>query len=89
MIEFSAGNAEINSRADRYFATLRRGFRAGLEKSMADGTLPADFPIAEMVEVLLSSALGLNAVIRASGDHLAGEKMAASIAALIKGWAVR
>lgn len=86
MIEFSRNNTEINQRADRYFDMLRAGFRAALRRSQDDGTLGAVFDIEQKIEVLLSSALGLNVAIRANDNPEAGAHMAASIAALIREW---
>jgi TetR/AcrR family transcriptional repressor of nem operon len=87
MIEFSSGNAEINQRTDRYCAMLRNGFRSALELSKTRGDLPQEFNALAMAEVLLSAALGLNAVIRSSADPRVGETMAASIAVMVRGWA--
>ena len=88
MIEFSSTESEIDKRADRYFEMLRNGFRNNLGQAKTDGTLRHGLNISEMTEVLLSATLGLNAKIRASGDHVNGEKMAASIANLVRDWSV-
>lgn len=86
MIEFSSTNPEINQRADRYFAMLRHGFLSALERSRDTGTLQSKLDVQQLTEVLLSAALGLNAVIRASLDHTAGRVMAASIAGMVREW---
>lgn len=87
MIEFSAHTPEITQRADRYFAMLRQGFRMALEGAQQDGRLEVGFDVAQKTEVLLSAALGLNAVIRASQDPRVGQQMAAAIASMVRQWA--
>lgn len=86
MIEFSNQNAEVNQRTNRYLDMLRCGFGSALDQSKTNGTLSPDIDVRAMTNVLLSAALGLNAVIRASDDPKAGEAMAASIATMVRGW---
>ena len=86
MIEFSSSDPEINLRADRYFRMLRQWFGSALERSRENGSLHLDLHIREMTEILLSTALGLNTIIRAKGNHGAGEKMAVSIARMVRTW---
>jgi TetR/AcrR family transcriptional repressor of nem operon len=86
MIEFSSNVPEINQRAERYFEMLRAGFSRGLERSKANGSIQSDLNVEGMTEVLLSAALGLNATIRANVNHVAGDKMAGSIASMVREW---
>lgn len=88
MIEFSSQDPRVNQRADRYFELLRHGFRSALERSKSQGTLSRELDEHSRTEVLLSAALGLNAVIRASKDDKAGAVMAASIATMVRNWAL-
>lgn len=88
MIEFSAENADINRRADRYLGMLRASFTTALTRARDDGFVDEQFHIEQNTEMLLGVALGLNAVIRAAGDTAAGKPMAASIAEVVRGWAV-
>lgn len=86
MIEFSANNPDINKRADRYFRMLRQGFGSALEQAKENGELNVNLQIHAMTEVLLGVTLGLNAIIRANGNHDDGEKMATSIASMVREW---
>lgn len=86
IVEFAHHEPEINQRTNRYFAMLRQMFQSAFQHSKADGTLPEDFDILAMTEVLLGSALGLNAVIRSSADGAVGQAMANSIANMVRGW---
>ncbi len=87
MIEFSNKNAAVNQRTARYLDMLRCGFGSALERSKMNTTLSPDFDVSAMADVLVSAALGLNALIRASDDPNAGKAMAASIASMVRGWA--
>ncbi|NRB17866.1 MAG: TetR/AcrR family transcriptional regulator [Rhodobacteraceae bacterium] len=86
-VEFVGENEEVNLRADRFFDMVRGGFRGALDAVKETGGVSADFDVDAMVEVLLSAAIGLNIVIRASGRNAAGADMANAIAALVRGWA--
>lgn len=88
MMEFSTNIAEINQRADRYFTMLRQRFSSALETAKSKGNLPKTFDIHKKTEVLLSATLGLNAVIRASKDHIVGQEMAGAIAEMVREWHV-
>jgi hypothetical protein len=89
IIEFASREPAINQRAELYFAMLRQGFRGSLIAAKRDGSLNIDLDVEDMTEVLLSAALGLNAVIRANSDAAIGQKMAGSIANMVRSWGAR
>lgn len=86
MVEFSNIDPQINQRAARYLTLLRQGFSSAMVQAKQDGTMKKGIDINAMTEVLLSSTLGLNAMIRASSDDAVGQTMADSIAAMARGW---
>lgn len=86
-VEFAGEDEEVNQRAGRFYDMVRSGFQRALVEVKETGGIRADFDVDEMAEVLLSAAIGLNIVIRASGKNAAGEDMANAIAALVRSWA--
>jgi TetR/AcrR family transcriptional repressor of nem operon len=86
-VEFAGESPDVNQRAERFFKILRCGFQRALIAIKEAGEVPADFNTDEMAEVLLSAAIGMNIVIRASGKNGAGADIARASAALVRGWA--
>lgn len=85
-VEFAAQDADVNLRADRFFKIVRSGFHAALSAVKQKGGVSSDFEVAEMAEVLLSAAIGLNIMIRSAGVNAAGKDMAQSIGKMIMNW---
>ncbi len=79
VIEFHGDEPEVNARTQRYFEMVKCFLRGHL-----DGNVDAPETKAN---VLAASTLGLNAVIRASGDISAGQVLSESIVEIIKEWA--
>ena len=86
-IEFGATNEAINERITRYLAILRTSLRSGLTNTLSTDNAAAMLTINEKVEILLSAALGLNALVRAASDNDAGQDMAKSLAHMVRSWA--
>lgn len=80
VIELHEEDPEINARAQRYFQMVRRFLLGHLQGNVTRAEAKAD--------VLATSALGVNAVIRASGDMRAGQAFAASIIATLDEWSL-
>ncbi len=87
IVEFGSENPEINLRADRYFALMRSRFLSALSQLADRDLLKPDTDIAAKSELLLSSAIGMNIVIRAAGSNAAGKGAAQACAHMIRGWA--
>lgn len=85
-VEFLAENDEVNQRADRFYAMVRGGFHAALTAVKEKNNVDSEFNVIEMAEVLLGAAIGLNIVIRSAASNSAGNNMARSVAALVRGW---
>ena len=78
VIEFHGDEPEVNMRTQRYFQMVT-GFLLGhLAGRVRQPEAKAD--------MLAAAALGLNAVIRASGDMAAGQGVSASIVTIIEEW---
>jgi TetR/AcrR family transcriptional repressor of nem operon len=78
VIEFHGEEPEINKRTQRYFQMVTAFLRGHLEGHVHQAEAKA--------EVLAAATLGLNAVIRSSGDMDAGRVVSASIVAMIEDW---
>ncbi len=78
VIEFHGDEAEIDKRTQRYFQMVTAFLLGHLEGHVRNPKAKAD--------VLAAATLGLNAVIRASGDMAAGQGISASIVAMIEEW---
>lgn len=86
-IEFGATDDAINERITRYLTILRASLRSGLINTLGADDAASKLTIDEKVEVLLSAALGLNALVRAANDNDAGQDMAKSLAQMVRSWA--
>ncbi len=78
VIEFHGDEPEVNMRTQRYFQMVKRFLLGHLEGHVSRPDAKAD--------ILAASTLGLNAVIRASGDMAAGQVLSKSIIEMIKDW---
>jgi len=78
VIEFHGDEPEVSIRAKRYFQMVTSFLCGHLEGRVSQPEAKA--------ELLAAATLGLNAVIRASGDMAAGQGLSASIVATIEEW---
>lgn len=78
VIEFHGDDPEVNARTQQYFGMIK-GFLARHLEGQVDN------PEAK-ANLLAASTLGLNAVIRASGDMAAGKALSDSIVQTIEAW---
>lgn len=88
VVEFADADSDVNARAARFFGMMHKGFAASLIAVQQQGQVAANFDAKAMANVLLAAAVGLNIVIRSGGSNAAGEEMASSVAALVRGWKV-
>jgi TetR/AcrR family transcriptional repressor of nem operon len=88
LVEFAAQDRQVNLRRERFYRMVRSGFYSALRAAQQKGTVSSKFDVDAMAEVLLSSTIGLNIVIRSAADNSAGQKSAQSIGILVRSWAV-
>ena len=86
IVEFGSTNADVNARADRYFALMRGRFSSALGELVRRGQLAAGFDTSAKSELLVCGAIGLNIAIRAAGSNAAGRDASKACADMIRGW---
>jgi len=78
VIEFHGDAPEVNARTQQYFGMIKGFLAEHLEGQVGNPEAKAN--------VLAASTLGLNAVIRASGNMAAGKALSDSIVETIEAW---
>jgi len=86
IIEFSGNNADVNTRAERFYDMVRGGFCGALTAAQQKGNLPSDFDVTAHAEICLGVAISQNVIIRSAADNKAGARMAAGMGAVVRGW---
>lgn len=84
--EFPMNDADIASRAQRFYDMLRTAFRACLDRALLDGDLPADTPIEHATEVLVNSAVGLNIAMKSDPSGARANRLGQATAWTINRW---
>lgn len=87
IIEFPRDDAEVNARAEKFFAILRHHFTdtlAGLAKS---GHLKPGLVQADLVEVLMAFTTALNVNAKSAAANTNGKAQSNAMAATIRSWA--
>ncbi|WP_405048146.1 TetR family transcriptional regulator C-terminal domain-containing protein [Flexibacterium corallicola] len=84
--EFSRGESDTDQRIDLFFSELRRSFGDALSTGVKLGEINPELDIATKTELLLSSFLGINMMIRGTSDPNISQSMSTSIAQMIREW---
>ena len=87
LIEFGGASSEVNQRASRYYRLLGGRFELALEHLKRLGQLPGDFDVRQGAQLLQSSTIGMNVLIRAANSSEAGRPSIDACRSMIHGWA--
>lgn len=86
--EFSATDADVTEREERFQAMLRNGFRQTLTALRTNGVLAPALDLDAAVELLLAATIGLNVVVRGAGPSAAAHEVAQGIGRIVRSWQV-